>query len=153
MPVAVRRATLDDASAVASLYVELKHHHRALAPGSERYQVDDEAWERVAYESLEDPEKTVYVAEDEGGVVGFVRLDLVPKPWGISCEIATLVVEEEARRRGVGLALLRASERFAKDVRAQAMRVDVLHNNLAGRAFYEREGYSLFAVRYGKPVE
>jgi len=153
MPVAVRRATLDDVSVVASLYVELKHHHRALAPSAERYQVDDEAWQRIAYESLEDPEKTVFVAEVEGRVVGFVRLELVPKPWGISCEIATLVVEEETRRRGVGLALLRASERFAKDVRARALRVDVLHDNVEGRAFYEREGYSLFAVRYGKPVE
>ena len=153
MPFAVRRAILDVVSAVASLYVELKHHHRVLAPSSERYQVDDEAWERVAYETLDDPDKTVFVAEDEDRVVGFVGIELASKPWGISCEIETLVVEEEARGRGVGLALLRAAERFAKDVRARALRVDVLHNNDGARAFYEREGYNLFAVRYGKPVD
>jgi len=152
MSIGIRRATMEDAVTVASLYVELKHHHRRLAPSAERYQVDDSAWEQVAIESLRDPETTIFVAEVDERVVGFVKLELVPKPWGTSCEIATLIIENEMRGRGIGLALLRRSEDFARQVRAQAMRVDVLHTNEPGRAFYEREGYELFAVRYGKPV-
>ena len=60
------------------------------------------------------------------------------------------MVEEAARGRGHGTALMRAAERHARATGARAMRVNVLENNRDGRTFYERLGYATTAVRYGK---
>ena len=146
----VRRATPDDLDALTRLSLALRDHHRPLQPTNPRYHVSREAWEQTARAALTDERTTVLVAEDEGRVVGFVKLSFVGMVWGTSCEVTTLVVEEAARGRGHGTALMRAAERHARATGARAMRVNVLENNRDGRTFYERLGYATTAVRYGK---
>ena len=51
------------------------------------------------------------MARSGGRVVGFVGLAYEDKPWGLSCEVKTLVVDEDRRGRGLGTALMRAAER------------------------------------------
>ncbi len=148
----VRRATDDDLESLVRLFLELRRHHALLQPSNPRYSVEEQRWREVAREALDDSSTTVYVAADGARVVGFASLALVEKPWGTACEITTLVVEEARRGRGVGRDLLRATEEFARAAGAKGVRVDVLMANAGGRAFYEREGYAPFAVRYGKPV-
>lgn len=150
--ISMRTATTDDLEDVARLYIELKQHHRALAPHAERYQVADEEWQRLAGRWLANPHMATVLAEVDGEVVGFVRFSFVEKPWGLACEVATLVVAEAWRGRGIGKQLMIESERIAARQGARGMRVDVLIENEGGRLFYGREGYGAFAVRYGKPV-
>src|SRR5207253_1095625 len=97
------------------------------------------------------PGEELLVAELDGAVVGFVRLALRTRPWGMAAEVAPLVVTGEARGRGVGRALLDAAERRAAAAGAAAIRLDVIEENPA-RGFYERLGYRTVSVRYGKPV-
>jgi ribosomal protein S18 acetylase RimI-like enzyme len=148
----LRGATEDDLESLVRLFLELKRHHAMLEPSNPRYSVAEDRWRMLARSALEDPSTTIYVAAAGERVVGFVTLVLVDKPWGTACEIGTLIVEDAWRNRGVGKQLLRASERFAAEGGAKGMRVDVLMSNVGGRAFYEREGYAPFAVRYGKAV-
>lgn len=148
----IRRAGSADSDDVARLYVELKAHHGKLQPQNPRYQVTDSKWKDTARRALENPDLTILVAERGDRVVGFVKLSLADKPWGISGEIETLVVERSSRGRGVGTGLLEAAEARAKEAGAVGLRVDVLLSNEDGRAFYERAGYAGFALRYGKPV-
>jgi ribosomal protein S18 acetylase RimI-like enzyme len=149
----VRRAQTDDLAAVARLYVVLKNHHRELQPFNPRYHVDDRKWEEIVSRALLDDDITVFVAEHEGSVRGFIKLSFVEKPWGMSCEMDTLVVDDGWRNRGIGKELLDAAEAYAVDVGAKGLRADVLITNDEGRAFYEREGYTSIAVRYGKTIE
>ncbi|MFN2488938.1 MAG: N-acetyltransferase family protein [Actinomycetota bacterium] len=148
--VLVRDATIDDLDEVARLFIELKHHHRQLQPHNPRYEVGDSAWRDTARRALESPATIVYVAELDESVAGFVNLRLVEKPWGVSCEIDTLVVTEGARGKGCGVELMRAAEDYAHLAGARGIRVDVLITNEGGRAFYEQLGYEAFALRYGK---
>lgn len=148
----VRPAVPDDVDDVARLYVELKRHHRDLGPDNPRYRVPDQSLRKRTERVLADPRTTIYLAEIEGRVVGFLELTFADKPWGTSCEIETLVVEEAYRGRGCGRALMRAAELHARRQGAKGMRVDVLAANGDGRRFYEELGYELFAVRYGKPT-
>jgi GNAT superfamily N-acetyltransferase len=149
---AVRPAGLGDLEAVTSLYVELKRHHAALQPDNPRYGVPDEHWRGVARRHLEGPDHAAYLALQGGRAVGLAVLHLAEKPWGTSCEIDTLIVEPDARARGHGTRLMDACERHARAAGARGLRVDVLEVNSQGREFYERRGYELFAVRYGKAV-
>jgi ribosomal protein S18 acetylase RimI-like enzyme len=148
----VRAATSDDLDDITRLYVELRDHHRPLQPHNPRYHVADEGWARTARRALDDPRSVVLVAEEDGVVVGFVALTFVDKPWGLSCEVGTLVVERARRGRGHGAALMAAAEARARSEGAKGMRVEVLEGNQQARAFYHRLGYGVLAQRMGKPV-
>jgi len=149
--VKIRRATPDDADAIAGLYVQLKEHHLELAPGMPRYDQPDEDWLEKANTGLRDESVRFYLAE-RMGTVGFVKLFFEEKSWGLVCEVETLVIDEQARARGIGTALMRHAEQVARDEGAIAMRVNVLRHNSDGRRFYERDGYRPIAVRYGKTL-
>jgi ribosomal protein S18 acetylase RimI-like enzyme len=150
--VKIRRATLQDAAAIASLYMQLKEHHARLAPDSPFYARNDEGWVGYMERGLNDPENWFYVALRGSDVVGFVRFFFDERSWGRACEVETLVVNADARANGVGSELMRKVEQIARDEGALAMRVNVLHTNADGRKFYERSGYRPLAIRYAKPL-
>ena len=149
----VRDAVVDDQPEIARLYLELRDHHRLLETRSPRYELGDFVWELEARRALQDPDTHMLVAEsEEDGIVGFTRLTLEQKVWGIACEVHTLVVEEAKRSAGIGTRLMRAAETWAEAEGAKGIRVNVLLGNAGGRAFYEREDYLPIALRYGKPL-
>jgi ribosomal protein S18 acetylase RimI-like enzyme len=149
----VRAGTTSDADAVGALLLELQEHHFRLQPRNPRYQVPAERWLEVARDALRNPDGEVLIAEDEHGVVGCAVLRYEGKPWGLACQIETLVVTAGGRGRGVGAGLVTAGERRAARRGAGGMRVEVVVENEGGRAFYERLGYDALALRYGKPIE
>jgi ribosomal protein S18 acetylase RimI-like enzyme len=148
----VRPATVDDHQAVSRLYVQLKEHHRRLQPGNPRYGVTNDEWSEVALTALIDPDVYMYVAQLGAEIAGFMKITYAQKPWGVSCELETMVVDKHQRGKGVGGHMLQEAETLARKRGAKGMRVDVLIPNYEGREFYERHGYEAFAVRYGKPV-
>jgi ribosomal protein S18 acetylase RimI-like enzyme len=150
--VSIRPTSPEDLDDVTRLYLALKEHHSQLRPDIPRYRVSDGQWEKVADRALRDPDLVTLVAEAGGRVVGFTKLAFVEKPWGLSCEIDTMVVEDAYRNRGIGAEMLRAAEVEAYRRDAKGLRVDVLLENYDGREFYQRAGFEPFSVRYGKPV-
>ncbi|MEA2505981.1 MAG: hypothetical protein QOH48_599 [Actinomycetota bacterium] len=138
---------------MGDLYVELQEHHFELQPDNPRYQVARERWLEIASAAVGDSDDEVLVAQDESAVVGFSRLRYEEKPWGLACQVETLVVSSSCRGRGIGTQLLEASEEAAARRGARGMRVEVVTENDGGRDFYEKRGYRALAMRYGKPVE
>ena len=94
----------------------------------------------------------VLVARSDDEVVGFVRFLYREKPWGISCEIETLVVDEDWRGAGIGTRLLEATEEAAVAKGARGIRADILVGNDEGAAFWQARGYKNFALRFGKAL-
>jgi ribosomal protein S18 acetylase RimI-like enzyme len=148
----IRPATPGDRAAIVSLYLELEDHHRVLQPSNARYNLGRKRWDGLVARFLADPSVAMLVAATPDVPVGFAKLMMVEKPWGLSCEIDTMVVSTRFRGRGIGRRLMDAAEAYARTHEAKAMRVTVLVENGDGRRFYEREGYGPIAVRYGKPV-
>ena len=148
----VRAATVDDTTDVARLYVALQRHHVRLQPGNPRYHVGGTKWTEVARAAIEDPKADVFVVEDGGTTIAMMKLAYVDKPWGVSCEVDTMIVDSRHRNHGIGAIMLEAAEQRAKQRGASGMRVDVLLENYGGRHFYERSGYEAIAVRYGKRI-
>jgi ribosomal protein S18 acetylase RimI-like enzyme len=149
----VRSARASDAPAVGDLYIELQEHHFELQPDNRRYQVARERWLEVARVAVADSDDEVLVAQENSSVVGFSRLRYDEKPWGLACQVETLIVSSSFRGRGIGTQLLEASEVAAARRGARGMRVEVVIENGGGREFYEKRGYRALAMRYGKPVE
>ena len=152
MGATVRTATLDDAAPVGRLFADLKRHHQALNPGNPRYGLDQDTCERLTLADLVNPAVTVLVAMLEGEVRGFAKLIVEDKPWGLSCEVETLSVDESFRGRGIGTLLMEAAEKTAAEAGALGIRVNVLRLNERARSFYQRRDYEAIAVRYGKPL-
>lgn len=90
-----------------------------------------------------DPDSATFVGEDESGrVVGWAhvtgRRQLESEPYA---ELAGLVVDASARRKGAGQALVSSAEAWAKGRGYPSMRVRSNVKRAEARPFYEGIGY------------
>ncbi|MEW5829760.1 MAG: GNAT family N-acetyltransferase [Chloroflexota bacterium] len=94
-------------------------------------------------------ENAVFVAETDGRVAGWVHVHiyslLVDDP---EAEIGGLVVDEQARGRGVGAALMRAAESWTKETGCASvyLRSNVIRTQ--AHEFYKRLGYTIVKSQY-----
>jgi phosphinothricin acetyltransferase len=149
----IRGSVPDDAGAVGDLLIELGDHHFELQPHNPRYGVKSARWHEIARHAVGDPDGEVLIAEEAGAVIGCSVLRYEDKPWGLACQVETLIVTAAWRGQGVGRALLAAGEDAATRRGALGMRVEVVVENDEAQAFYEARGYRPLALRLGKPVE
>ena len=133
----VRDAREDDFPAVAGLLAQLGRP-AVLGEG----EVDEH---RAAYARyLARPDTAALVAEDdEGRIVGFLDLEfrqrlnfLRPQAW-----IPDLIVDESARGRGVGAALLARAEELAEERDCWGMTLESATWREDAHRFYLREGW------------
>lgn len=87
---------------------------------------------------------TVLIAQSEDGTrLGFISLRVREDVTGVERgHVADLGVIENARRMGVGSALIRAGEAWARELGLPVLSLDLWATNERARAFYERLGYS-----------
>jgi len=143
-PVAIRRATMSDAPALADLSVQLGY------PST-----PEEARRRLT-PLLDRPDGAVLVAQRGERVVGWVHVLRVERleadPFG---ELGGLVVDASCRSQGVGSLLLRAAENWtlAHGLRRLRVRSNVVRE--AAHRFYETRGYTRSKQQaiFDKPLE
>jgi RimJ/RimL family protein N-acetyltransferase len=136
----IRAAEPADAPALVAL---------ASAVGSEPegWLLADSRWRSVAEERRyiralrRHPDGALIVAEADGMVVG--RLSIVRDPHPASGHVADLglMVAASHRRRGIGRALLRAAEDWARSSRVSKLELHVFPHNEPALALYEEAGY------------
>ena len=175
--VTIRRATAEDAEALARLHVDAwRMAYRGLVPDSRLDGLDYERRaarfrERLGGHGLEaGPSKEeTYVAEREGEVLGFVTLgdcrdaDVDPARVG---EIWGIYLAPRHWRQGAGTCLCRFAERLLASRGCVEVKLWVLAGNSRARRFYEAMGFAadgatkvldldapLKAIRYGKRGE
>jgi ribosomal-protein-alanine N-acetyltransferase len=93
--------------------------------------------ERVAG-AIEDTDTNVAVAVDGGVMLGFGIMEYDEE----SAHLVLFAVREDARRRGIGSALLKWLEKVASVAGVSLLKVEARASNLGARAFYRRHGYS-----------
>ncbi len=142
-PPALRRARKEDQQQIGALWLWLLDEHAAMDP---RFGVADDALERWSNDFeywLADEHSRVFVAEQEGVLVGFVTACLwEPPPLYAASEevyINELYVVAELRGQGVGRRLVEAVKVWAEALPVERLRIGVLAANTAGRAFWQRQ--------------
>jgi GNAT superfamily N-acetyltransferase len=141
--VVVRPATVADTPALARLATQLGYpSDPAAMPGR---------LGRLAADS----NAAAFVAESDGTVVGMatVHLRYTINHESPIAQLTLLVVDEANRIRGVGRALVRAAENFAKGRGAKRINVTTALHRAGAHAFYERLGYTHTGRRYGRDFE
>lgn len=126
----MRRATLDDVAALVELNRQLGY------PTSE-----EELRERLE-PILKSPEDAVFVALDGSDPIGWIHVAI---ERGLETShvagLRGLVVDEAHRSGGVGQALLRAAEAWAREHGCEVVTVRSRVARERAHRFYEREGY------------
>ncbi|MFP4311207.1 MAG: GNAT family N-acetyltransferase [Nitriliruptoraceae bacterium] len=99
-------------------------------------------------EQERDPEGLPEPALPQGGIF-WLAVDAEGAPLGYAagtlrpsgCTIGPVFAREQARRRGVGEALITAVQDWARDTRVPVVEISVAADNEAGQAFLEALGY------------
>jgi GNAT superfamily N-acetyltransferase len=87
-------------------------------------------------------DQAVFVAELEGCVVGWLHVAVHRTiECDLMAEILGLVIDESARRRGIGAMLVTDAERWAAEMACATVRVRSRIARERAHAFYERAGY------------
>jgi len=98
----------------------------------------------------------LFVVEDDasGERVGFLHLQLVLDFFTghQNCHVSDLAVVKARDGQGIGQALLRYAERFAKEHRCERMTLAVFPGNERARKVYEAAGYGIDMLRLAKPL-
>lgn len=142
MSVAIRRAQPADADGIARVHVQAwSESYRGMVPDAA---FDDYPIEKRLTQwrsSLADPQRTAFVLESDGEIMGFASGG--PVKWtGLSTdgEVSSLYLLDEAKRRGNGRALLGALFAALKDRGFKSAGLWTLSNNTPARRFYEAMG-------------
>ena len=142
----VREARPEDWPDVLALLVQLG---RPDVRDSDEEPAARELFERY----LARPDTRAFVAEeDDGRLVGFVDMEFrarlnftTPQAW-----IPDIVVDEGARSRGAGAALLGRAEETARAEGCWSMALESANWRGRAHAFYEREGWTDAAHSFAK---
>jgi RimJ/RimL family protein N-acetyltransferase len=142
---AVRRATPSDAGALVELAenVGREDGRWILGTGPWRSIADERRYLRTIDKH---PDAAVYVAEDEGVIVGRLSLSRDPHPASRHVADLGLMVAESHRRQGVGTLLLDQAVTWARASGVGKLELHVFPWNEPALALYtsfgfEREGY------------
>jgi aminoglycoside 6'-N-acetyltransferase len=157
--IVIRPATPDDEPAM----VELEHasaiHHASVDPARWRVPPIDAIAAYRRNRRVADPDGGALVAEEDGQIVGMVEL----LPRGFTAEAGAarlpipsvdigLSVAPKWRGRGVGTALMRAAEEWAREHGASRIILDLAAANTGALHLYERLGYEVHGLLMDKVV-
>ena len=155
----IRATRPDDAGRIADIYVAMARQHAALDPAE--YRVPDHTAVatrfRTELEAADEVDLHI-VAEVDGVVVGQLDAFMRPLPSAGSMRksrrgaLIGIAVDEGWRGLGIGTALMRAAEDWARERGYDALELDVADPNGDARRLYERLGYGLVAHTLVKPL-
>ena len=147
MTIAIRRARLEDAAAIARVRIDCwRITYRGLIPDAylDSMQLDDSValWHRVL--SAGPNTTSVFVAENDGDVIGFAAGNMLQEPrYDVDAELSAAYVRSEFQRAGVGRQLVAAVAAGQRAHGARGLIVWVIAGNKSARAFYEQLGATL----------
>lgn len=143
----IRKAVKEDSAAVGRLLYQIHGVHAAarpdlFVPGRRKY---DE--ERLP-ELFEDPLRPVYVAEEAKEVCGYIFMVIKQETDPSHVPVKTLYiddlcVDERARRKGVGTALMDFAKEYAKNAGCYDLTLNAWACNPGAVSFYESCGMKI----------
>ena len=92
---------------------------------------------------VESPATIVFIARDEGRIVGSLTLVVFPIPTGLRAWIEDVVVDESARGAGVGEALTNAAIEESRRRRVRSLDLTTRPSREAANQLYARLGFEL----------
>ena len=136
----VRQGNNNDSSSVLGLLKLIAKLHKDGRPDvfanlESKYNYDE------VYARLSKEENGVFVAEQNGAVVGYIFCDIIKEGDGNTLYIDDLCVSPDARRMGVGRALMDFAAAYGKEKECRFLMLNVWEFNRNALDFYENYGF------------
>jgi ribosomal protein S18 acetylase RimI-like enzyme len=130
-----------EVEAVQQITDELVYAARRLLPqlSSSAVPLSADALTRIASHQA----TTLFVARSEGVIVGMLTLVTFPLPSGLRARIEDVVVDQDARGRGVGTALTMAALDLAQGQGARSIDLTSRASRVAANRLYQQLGFRL----------
>ncbi|QBD75779.1 GNAT family N-acetyltransferase [Ktedonosporobacter rubrisoli] len=145
----LRTARPDEYEAICTLYAELVAVHTQALP--QFFQPSEIAVrpfsEETFHKILASQQDTIFVAEQQGLLVGFVRCYVHTTPvihfvvQRRFVYVEDIVVSKAVQHQGVGRALMERVQAWARELEISEIELDVWEFPTSARSFYEQLGY------------
>ena len=131
----IRQATATDEKRICELYREMLQtiYHTEEAEGYKAGDLD-KFWTS--------DEDSIFVAKDKTVVV-FLSVEVYHENEDY-IYLNDFAVKKEYRNKGIGSALLKAAESYAREINMLKICLHVEKTNLSARHFYENSGYAIY---------
>ncbi len=105
--------------------------------------------EKTLNETIENGNSTIFVAEDNEAIVGFISAHVERLPWFSPSTglLGACWVDNEYRKRGIGRKLVHNAERWLTGKNVHSIQVCWDYGNLEADAFWTRNGYAISQFR------
>lgn len=159
MTLEIRAALRSDLDSLVRLHAPLHQLFVGSSPRLAKEAVDPLAVRDFFDDVLGGPESSIAVAEIERGVSGFIWFHLVKLPDRLferasrHLYIIAISVAPDARRRGVGSALVQHAKAIALAEGADEILLDMYPANSSARRFYRHCGFSTVTERLRLPLD
>ena len=146
MTIAIRPATPQDAPAIAAVRIDSwRSTYRGLIPDAylDGMQLEQSTalWDRVLTAGKNST--SVFVAENDGDVVGFAAGNMLQEPrHELNAELTAIYLRPDYQHAGIGRRLVESVARAEQAHGANGLIVWVISGNKRARAFYEALGWS-----------
>ncbi|MDB6030586.1 MAG: hypothetical protein JWM16_924 [Verrucomicrobiales bacterium] len=140
----IRRATVEDAQAIAHLSTSLGYASDVLVMA-----------QRLSVISASDADLIIVATDAIGATVGWLQAHAATIiESGFRVEITGLIIAPEERRRGMGRALVAEAEQWARSIGAEAVVVRSNVQRPESHVFYPALGFSVTKTQkvYRKPI-
>ena len=152
MTLPLRHAGPKDAETVARLNAHVQGWHAAHYPDAFFAAPDPDALTAYFCDRLNDPDVTCFLAGDPAlGYALCSRQERGLSPFSPPIRrllIDHIAVAPEARRQGIGRALLAAARALARDEQRDEVLLDTWEGNHEAHAFFEANGFSVRRMLY-----
>jgi GNAT superfamily N-acetyltransferase len=144
-----REARADDLEGIVRL-----HQEDILGGHGDAWSRDDRPAYEAAFAAIQaSPDNTLYVAQENGRLIGTFQLTFIPNLTGrgqLRMKIESVKVAEARRSQGIGARMMAFAEEVAR-ARGAAM-IELTSNNrrLDAHRFYERIGFEKSHVGFKK---
>ncbi len=146
MIVTIREANGNDFEQVGAIFFEELQFHADLLP--DRFQVAEPIMTQAWFEEiLQNPEKVLLVAEENGRLLGQILLTITKTPDDPILKprkfvyVDELTVTASYRGQGIGKKLMAAATSWARAQGIAEIELNVWEENGRAIAFYEKLGY------------
>ena len=132
----IRKANKKDEKIICDLFFEML---------KTIYNTDDVQGYEEGYldNFFSDGENVIYVAENEGEIVGYISVE-VHREDRVFIYIDDFSVSKEYRGNGIGNALLNEAEKYASSLSIPVSSLHVEKSNERALKFYSKNGYKVF---------
>ncbi|MCH8622117.1 GNAT family N-acetyltransferase [Undibacterium sp. TS12] len=148
--ISLRRATVDDAEAIAAVRVESwQATYRGMIPDDylNEMRIEDSMlqWRQILQAMSQAQDRIcVYVAESEGHIIGFASGMMLPEPkLDMQAELTAVYLRPAWQRSGIGRRMVQKVARTLQAQGAESLLVWVISGNAIARNFYEELGAEL----------